>query len=292
MGWLSAILPLLAAGATASPCEPVAGWDRLLAAPGKRYIVVGEMHGTEQAPELFGDLACLTGQARPLVIALELPDADQDELDAYLASDGGEAAQPALLKARHCSAQDGRSSRAMFALIERLRQLHQAGMVEAVVAFVPTTPPAEGYTPQWYERAMAETIMRRVSGQASALVLVGDSHARTGEMTFNGQSYLAMSAHFPERERVTLVIGGHGGRSWSCSRGSAGGELECRAHDFPPTAGASPARGLVLGPAWGVPTGVLHVGGPFTASPPQIRPPFQTTRPTTSTSAIATSTGS
>ena len=50
--------------------------------------------------------------------------------------------------------------------------------------------------------------------------------------------------------------------------------------------------GLVLGPAWGVPAGVLHVGGPFTASPPQIRPPFQTTRPTTSTSAIATSTGS
>jgi hypothetical protein len=132
--------------------------------------------------------------------------------------------------------------------------------------------PPEGYTPQWDERAMAERIMGGVPEGATVAVLVGDTHSRTSEVTFNGQTYLPMSAHFPEQETVTLTITGHGGSAWNCTRRSAGGAIECGDDGFPPARGTSPARGLVVGPPWGTPSGLLHVGGPFRASPPQNPP--------------------
>src|SRR5690606_30347352 len=89
-------------------------------------------------PQTFADAVCLTARERPVVVGLEQPAIDQGLIDAWLVSDGGEAARRAFLAAEmwHGPLTDGRSSQAMFELFDRLRQMHQAGQIRAIVAFL------------------------------------------------------------------------------------------------------------------------------------------------------------
>lgn len=100
MSLLAALSPLLTvAAATAAPCNPIPGWERVLADEKVRIVVLGEMHGTNEMPALFADAVCLTAQARSVVVALEQPSVDQAAVDAFLASDGGDEAKRAFLGA-------------------------------------------------------------------------------------------------------------------------------------------------------------------------------------------------
>ena len=141
----AAALPLaVAAASPAAPaCDPIPGWDRVLADSKIRWIVIGELHGTAETPAIFADAVCLTAKERgPVVVALEMPSGDQAKIDAFMASDGGRAAQAEFFTAMlwHMPMKDGRSSEAFFNLFERLRQMHREGRVARVVAFQDSSP--------------------------------------------------------------------------------------------------------------------------------------------------------
>lgn len=80
-------------------CQPIPGWNEMLEETSPQFIVVGEMHGNRESPQLFADAVCLTTQEQPVVVALELSQIEQGAIDAYLASDGGEKARQAFLSA-------------------------------------------------------------------------------------------------------------------------------------------------------------------------------------------------
>jgi hypothetical protein len=105
--------------------------------PAANLLLVGEVHGTNEAPALIGDLACASATSgSPVVVALEIPIEEQTSLDNFLASKGSDADQAALLASQFWTRQpqDGRSSAAMLKLLHRLRSLRVEGTRISVLA--------------------------------------------------------------------------------------------------------------------------------------------------------------
>jgi hypothetical protein len=252
-----------AAGSAMGDCAPIPGWDEVLAREEVRWIVIGEMHGTAEIPQAFADAVCLTARERPVVVALEQPAFDQPLIDAWLVSDGGEAARRAFLAAQmwQGSMKDGRSSQATFELFDRLRHMHQAGQVRAVVAFV--RPLVGSFTQAGHEEAMARGVAEAAVDGATVVALTGDGHARLGAVPW-GDRYRAMASHLPPEQTVSLVAAGNGGEAWVCT----GQPIECKAQ--PAYRPAQHERGVVLGGHdEGSYSGTLRLGVATTASPPQ-----------------------
>lgn len=264
--WLLPLLSLASADPAQASCQSIAGWDEVLTQEEHRWIVIGEMHGNNESPAIFVEAVCLTAQHRRVVVALEQPDSAQSAIDAFLASDGGEAAQQAFLADQmwHWEFKDGRSSQAMFGLFRRLQAMHQAGLVEQVVAFQPTqftTPPSRAE----YEEHMARRIARAGADGATVLVLVGNVHARLTEVNF-GEAYLPMAANLPRESTVTLDIRSLGGDTWGCTgQPIACGPIPMRADGV---AANTPHVRLDEAEATGY-SGVLDLGQPVSASGPQ-----------------------
>ena len=268
------LTPLLGAAlAAASPavltCAPMPGWDRVLAHDKVRWIVIGELHGTAETPAIFADAVCLTAQQRgPVVVALEMPSSDQGTIDAFIASDGGAAAQAAFLKMWFWQSGDGRSSKAFFRLFDRLRQMHHAGTVKRVVAFQDDRPDRDQPGDQGpYEMRLAAIVHDAATPGATVLALVGNLHARKTEVDPGQRPFMPMASHLPAGETLTLNALGNGGTAWNCIGPTT--PPACGAH--PDHGSLAPARrGVALQPVdGGAYDGVLNLGTETTASPPE-----------------------
>jgi hypothetical protein len=217
-----ALLLTQVAAATLS-CAPIPGADAILDDPARRYIVMGEMHGTAEAPAIFADLVCAGASRGPVLVGVEYPSFTQPLLDAFLASDGGEAARALLLSADQWRVHDGRSSLAMLDLLDRLRRLKQAGRIVGVVAFVPTPRPGSGQTE--YDRAMAgmwTAALGRNPG-ARLFVLVGNIHALEQSLALQDGSELTPAAMvLPPEQRVTLNAANVGGDAYNMQGATVG----------------------------------------------------------------------
>lgn len=266
MSLIAALSPLLlAAGAVPEPCNPIAGWEQVLADDEVRWIVLGEMHGTNEVPAAFADAVCLTARARPVVVAVEQPSSEQPAIDAFLASDGGEEAKRAFLAAPmwNFPMKDGRSSEAAFRLFETLRQMKAAGRIEAVAAFQPSRFDAQPTSAE-IEKAMADLVLASARPGATVLVLTGNTHARRTEVPWEPR-YLPMAGHLPRDSTVTINSVTAGGEAWTCSGPDTCGPNLLRG------ASGGHSRGLSLGlTEGGAYSGVLHLGVPATASAPQV----------------------
>ncbi|MCW3848359.1 hypothetical protein OF829_14030 [Sphingomonas sp. LB-2] len=244
-----------------APCPDLPGVEALWARP-SRWIVAGESHGTAEAPAAYAELVCHAGDQRPVVAAVEQLESDQPLIDAWIASDGGEAAKAALLEARMWTTRDGRSSLAYLALFERLRLLVREGRVRRVVAFQPAwTGP---FDPARYEVMMAERL-RAASPDPSTrvVVLVGNVHAMLREVNFGGTAYMPAAGLLPSGETLTLNLMSNGGAAWNCT------DEGCGAHDGAWQPPQRVPRGIVLGgdTPW---SGTFYLGVRTTASPPAL----------------------
>jgi hypothetical protein len=134
LGSLFALVSAL--GAAIRPCGDLPGVNRLWSNSRVRFILAGEMHGTNETPAIFGDLVCAAGTSnRPIVVGIEHSVADQEAIDAFMSSSDHEAAVRTLLSRRTWTTFDGRSSGAMLILFEKLRALKARGQIAEVVAF-------------------------------------------------------------------------------------------------------------------------------------------------------------
>lgn len=86
---LATLAWLFASGAAPLPCHEIAGAARAWAEPHTHYVIVGEMHGTNEDPAIFTDLVCLAAKSRRAVlVGLEIPVDEQQSIDEFMASDG------------------------------------------------------------------------------------------------------------------------------------------------------------------------------------------------------------
>ncbi|MBN8229135.1 hypothetical protein JYK02_16630 [Corallococcus macrosporus] len=190
-------------------CGPViAGMEAVLKPAA--FVVLGEIHGTREAPAFAARLAChaaVSGQ--PVRLALELPVEDQAHLDAFTA---GETQGPPDSPFWHREAQDGRGSEAMRGLLERVRELRRAGLPVRVVAFDPGGKDRDN--------TMAEQL-RQARSQAredTFIVLVGNYHARRDVGAPWDEKLQFMTHRLLEAEPglVSLDVVNAGGSAWVC----------------------------------------------------------------------------
>ncbi|MET3667206.1 hypothetical protein [Caulobacter sp. 1776] len=231
-----------------------------------QFVLVGEIHGTNEAPQILSDLLCAAKVTRrPVVVALEQPESAQADIDRFLASDGREKAA-SVFKTSAIWRQpipDGRSSQAYFELFQRLRVAKAGGYRISVVAFQPSLsgamPPQSDYNRLMAERLLAASKARR---NALTLVLVGNVHASKAAIKSGDTTIVPTGAWLPANKTLSLLVRNGGGLAWNCW-----GKDNCGPH---PTGNEPPRPRAVR---YELPIregydGEIDLGAPTTPSPP------------------------
>lgn len=216
------------------PCErKVTGFQPLMR-PGL-MVLIGEQLGTWEVPLTVGDLACeATGAGMGVTVGLAISNKEQERIDRYLASPGAPADQDALLSGDFWRKlqQDGRGSRAVMDLIDRLRALRAAGRQVSVVAF--DTDMSHGSA---RDARMARFVLNQRSARPNdvLLVLAGNAHTRLVAEAAWSDDFVPMSKHLLEAhpDLKVLEVGYASGRRWGCDL-DAEGELECNVMGITP----------------------------------------------------------
>ena len=244
-------------------CSAPEGTEALLAMP-QRYIIVGESHGTAEAPAAFARMVCAAAERGPVTVALEFSTGMQPQLDAFLAAPDEAAAIEALAGTPFMDPRmnDGRSSRAMLEMMLSIRQLREDGRDVAFHAFQPSAPRPRELTQAWYELDMGHALAGAIYARpgSKVLAIVGNLHARKTGFARFADIGIPAAGHLPAADVLTLNMTQQGGTVWNC-------QPECGVH---PSRAVDDVdrRGIFLEPSEdGAYDGVLAVG-PVTASPP------------------------
>jgi hypothetical protein len=189
-----------------------------LVEPGS-VVLFGEMHGTQELPRFFGEAVCAVADSRQSVrVGLEIEPGNQAVFDAFLASPGAASDVSALMAAPFWSRefQDGKSSQAMVALLERMRRLRAQGLPIDVFLF--DLGPGQAVAER--DKHMAENIESQVRThpEAITMALTGDLHAFKAPGSPWDPNYRAMGWHLAQDGlRVHSLGTSHpAGTAWSC----------------------------------------------------------------------------
>ncbi|MHA7628196.1 hypothetical protein [Corallococcus sp. M7] len=224
------------------------------------FVVLGEIHGTQEAPDFAARLACHAAAAgQPVRLALELPVEEQARLDAFVA---GESEGPPDSAFWRREVQDGRSSEAMRKLLERAKELRRAGLPLRVVAF-----DAGGKDRDDTMAAQLRQARSEARGDIF-IVLVGNLHARRDVGAPWDEKLQFMTHRLLEAEPglVSLDLVNAGGSAWICRGMTADtcGQQALRSR------GEARAPGITLQKNAEDPDGYdgTYAVGPLNASPP------------------------
>jgi hypothetical protein len=224
------------------PCpQEVRGLAPLLK-PG-RTLLIGEQLGSREAPSVVGDVTCESAAAGLTVaLGLSIPRTEQERINHYLASPGAPSDQDELLRGRFWRRpyQDGRSSRAIMDLIDRIRSLRTYGLFISVVAY--DTEEATGterdalLAGHWEQR-------RKAHPEEVFIILAGNTHTRTVQGTAWDQNFVPMAKRLVATEPALLALdlSYAQGKRWGCDLNRQA-QLECT------VVGASPSDQVAAAP--------------------------------------------
>ena len=189
-------------------CMPVSG------VPDARLVLIGEMHGSREAPELVRGLACDVSAREEVAVGLEIPSRDQPLLDAFMVSAGTASDVRTLLGSEFWQrSQDGRSSTAMLKLIEDLRALRQAGRPVSLFAF-DDQPGTE------LERnvAIANGVRRFHEAHPGPriIALMGNVHAMQESMWAGDATVTPSGKRLADLHPVSVRVSHPAGTIWAC----------------------------------------------------------------------------
>ncbi|WNG47056.1 hypothetical protein F0U60_25215 [Archangium minus] len=258
---------------------PIAGMDEVLTPGG--ILLLGELHGTREIPAFVGTLSCHVASAGvPVVVGLELPREEQRALRRYLKSRGDKQARASLTEGGFWRRpyQDGRSSEALVALVERLRVLRAQGLSMSVFTF---DAPGQG---SQRAAAMAHRVLevRKTAPRSTFLLLGGNVNTRTARGTEWDETFTPMGWHLVRAKQPVraLDVRYSRGTAWTCNLVTGENQkLDCGATPATPPAARSRDKSIFRGPRAFVELtpeythegydGVFYVG-PLTASPPAV----------------------
>lgn len=231
-----------ASASAEDPCPRRVRGLRELLRPGLT-LLVGEQLGSQQAPAVMGDMVCeAAASGLSVALGLSLPQQEQARLEAYLVSPGAPADQDALLRGDFWLKpyQDGRGSRAVLDLVDRVRSLRASGLPVSLVAF-------DTETSNGSERdlRMADTLLahREKHRDEVLLVLAGNVHVRPRTGVAWDERFTPMAWHLAraDRQLLALDLSYAPGSRWGCDLGHEG-TLRCG------ILGATPAPGVAAAP--------------------------------------------
>jgi hypothetical protein len=236
-----------------------------------KVITIGEMHGSQEAPQFAFDLYSLLWKDRKnLVLGLEIPSEAQPLVDKFIKSKDRSILKLSSFFIR--PSQDGRSSVAMVKLLEDLPK-------DAIVICFDSSKASSG---QERDQQMAENLINAYKSLKPdiLIVLAGNIHAGIEVGTPFDPNYLPMSyllhalpqSPLKLRDIQALRIRYAGGNIWACMGNT---EADCKIHQVsqPPSSYSSAVsyKKYFLGEALsGGYNGTLFFKT-LTASPPAFR---------------------
>lgn len=196
-------------------CAPLPGLAPLITSD-IDYLLFGEYHGTVEMPGVVADALC-TGLAtrRPVILGIEMDQANQPWLNAYLAEDGGAEARAALLTAPGWAEPGGRATEAILALIDTARRSARAGRDVTLLAFDPMSISGTSAT---REAGMARLLRAAAERRPDSLViaLTGVGHAARSAWNSYTPPFDALGALLPRARTLTFAFARPGGGYWGC----------------------------------------------------------------------------
>jgi hypothetical protein len=197
----------------------------------QQIVLVGEVHGTKEMPAFTSGLVCsLLKDGRSVILAVERFAEEQEHLQLYIESEGTAADRSGLLGVHMWASrwQDGRSSEAMFALVEDIRKLRKGGQRVGILAMqklgnlkVPMTK-AESAPLSFADQKIHSIINDRVMADSlmaasvlyrkyTVVALAGYAHTSTRKGSSRDAEYLPLG-HLISAMEPTFIIGvRHGG---------------------------------------------------------------------------------
>lgn len=214
----------------ASECDSVPN-SKILFRPGV-VVMLGELHGTEQAPAALSSIVCnALGNGLDVIVGLELPIAEQERLDQFMSSNGTAKDRANLISGHFWQKdyQDGRSSLAMQNLIDSLRSYGAADSNSVRVVFI-DNPGAMGGQDKFMAERLSATISK--SPNSFVIALTGNVHNRVVLGSHFDDKFEAMGYRFtysnPETEIYSLNMAYEDGTAWICAVGSECGVMRLR----------------------------------------------------------------
>lgn len=203
------LLAPLPAGASAdksndSQCTFIRGAEALAAS---RVVVVGDLHGTNESPAVFHDLACAFANdpgKGGRFIGLELP----ETFDAYFAKPS--TSLKAMLADEFWNRMgDGRHSAAMRSMVAQLMQMHPVLSGRVRLVALERRP---------IDAAGAEKLGALLSktSDSRALVLIGNAHARKTRMRQQRVEPFAFVLQKAGIDVLALDAQAGSGSGWAC----------------------------------------------------------------------------
>ena len=93
---LPLFFPIFISGCASEKCPTISGLDALLHS--KKVLLLGEIHGTQEAPEFLYKIICnALNKNLTVTLGLELPPTDQKGVELFLQSKGKKADRDQLL---------------------------------------------------------------------------------------------------------------------------------------------------------------------------------------------------
>jgi erythromycin esterase-like protein len=190
-------------------------------AGGHRLLLLGEMHGTREIPELIGRLLAGYANQGPVLLGLEVHHSNQPALDDYVASNGDPAAQAALRATPFWNVagmqHDGRRNLDLLALIEKVRRLRTQGRAVAILAY--DNPPGANVDSQARDKAMAGRLRAAFAAlpRGRLLVLSGNVHAMLERPEYAPvQMQAPMGSYMRDLDPFSVNIAASSGTFWAC----------------------------------------------------------------------------
>ncbi|HTC45474.1 MAG TPA: hypothetical protein VK696_10530 [Steroidobacteraceae bacterium] len=255
----------------------ISGFDQYVSHA--RGVIVGDMHGTIEAPAFLTDLVCnFTHTGRAIALGLEYPSSEQHFIDEYL-RESKDSPRPALLSTPFWTrpTQDGRTSQAMLKLLYSIREQIRSGAHIRVIAFDASSADTAATRPRdgaalfdWRDAAMAEYLRHELSNLNATdipIIFAGNVHARKtkGLHAQNAPPGMVNAEPLGYRLRdlgfLDIDIDYRGGTLWTCFSPS-----DCGVHDGGER--GRPVRPFAIAPSADSAYDLKYLVGSLTASPP------------------------
>lgn len=183
-----------------------------------RLLMLGEMHGSREVPSLvLATTKRLLDENQAVVVALEMPERMQSSLTEVMVAEHDEKPRADMLADEFWTWRDGRSSKAMLALIEGLRDLRQSGADVAILPFDANVTP--DMSAEIREKTMATNLRQgfREHQDARFIVLAGNYHARLKKGAPWSADHEFMAYQLRDLKPNALNVTAPIGRVWVCN---------------------------------------------------------------------------
>lgn len=203
-------------------CNEPSGW---VSVGNPKYVIFGEVHGTEQSPRMAGQYVCVVAMTSgPVLFAIELPARLNGELQqAWESKEPLDAEFLSRVSDGPPLAQDGAFTDATLSVLAWLRSIRDLGADIDVVAISGPrdTSQAEEFAELSFlgqREAMYAANVRLAAAArryAQVVVLVGNAHAQ--KQPLGSSEYKSMASLLAEESTViSLAMRHSGGTAWNC----------------------------------------------------------------------------